>query len=237
MKKLKVRDNKGRFVKGHYSISTWIKGSKHSKITKQKMSIADKNIPNHNGRFQKGQRQSPEIIIRAGLGHKGKHNSPLTEFKKGEHRNPSTEFKKGNIPPLKNRKGIHVSPNTEFKKGHHFTKKQMEKVRSSWHRKPTKPEKYLLIILDKYFPHEWKYTGDYTYWIENFNPDFININGKKLIIEFDGKYWHSLKGMIIKDILRNQAYKKQGYDILSLNESDLTNEEKLINKISLFGVV
>lgn len=226
-----LRDNKGRFVKGHKSISTWIRGSKHSQETKDNLSVKHKNISNHKGRFQKGRTPSKEIIIKAGLGHRGKRNSPATEFKKGERRSPSTEFKKGNIPPFKNKKGIHLSPQTEFKKWELLTEEEKLKARSNWSRKPTRPENYLLNILNKHFPNEWKYTGDYKFWIEKFNPDFINVNGKKLIIEFDGIYWHSLERRKEIDEIRNNTYKKYGYMTLSLNENDLQNESNLLLKI------
>ena len=44
-------------------------------------------------------------------------------------------------------------------------------------------------------------------------PDFV-LNNK--IIEYDGKYWHTKE----KDVIRNKFYNDNGYQILSINESD-----------------
>ena len=51
---------------------------------------------------------------------------------------------------------------------------------------PTNDEKYLDAILQLNFPHEWKYVGDGNFWIEGRNPDFVNCNGKKIVIEYNG---------------------------------------------------
>ena len=53
------------------------------------------------------------------ISHRGKHNSPKTEFKKGEHRSPKTEFKKEQ----------HKSLKTEFKKN---DKRLLGKNNSNW---------------------------------------------------------------------------------------------------------
>jgi very-short-patch-repair endonuclease len=70
------------------------------------------------------------------------------------------------------------------------------------------------------------------FWIENRNPDFVNVNGQKAIIEFDGDYWHNR--FPDKDRLRDATYKKYGYKILSINYIDLKNEESLKKKIHEF---
>jgi len=41
------------------------------------------------------------------------------------------------------------------------------------------------------FPNEWKYAGDGSLIIRGKCPDFVNVNGRKLIIEVFGDYWHS----------------------------------------------
>lgn len=46
-------------------------------------------------------------------------------------------------------------------------------------------------------------------------PDFLM--GKK-IIEYDGKYWHQQDD----DDIRNSLYKKNGYDIMIINEDDFS---------------
>ena len=60
----------------------------------------------------------------------------------------------------------------------------------TWSIRPTNPEKIIQRILAKYFPKEWKYVGNGKVWFGKKNPDFININGQKKLIEVYGDYWH-----------------------------------------------
>ena len=113
----------------------------------------------------------------------------------------------------------------------------IKKFRKGLRIRPTEPEKFIMEILQKHFPNEWKYTGDFSFWIENKNPDFINVNGLKAIIEFDGDYWHSLPKMQLKDKERNEIYARYGYKVLMLKYADIKDEEILINKIeNLYNV-
>lgn len=62
-------------------------------------------------------------------------------------------------------------------------------IRGNYQR-PTKPEQRLIDIIQKYkLPFE--YTGDGSFLIHGYSPDFVNCNGKKEIIEVFGDYWHS----------------------------------------------
>lgn len=65
-----------------------------------------------------------------------------------------------------------------------------QRLSEAQHRKPNETEQLLQTILNEYFPNEWKYVGDGQVWIEGKNPDFINIDGKKQVIEMFGIYWH-----------------------------------------------
>ena len=56
--------------------------------------------------------------------------------------------------------------------------------------RPNKLEQVVDTMLRSYFPNEWKYCGDGSVTIGGFSPDFINVNGKKLLIEVFGNYWH-----------------------------------------------
>jgi len=100
--------------------------------------------------------------------------------------------------------------------------------------RPNKKELLLSQILNELFPNEYKYVGDGQFWIENFNPDFINVNGQKKIIEFFGNYWHSKKEDIEKDKKRIETFKKYGYKTLIIWENELNNLDKLKEKIKEF---
>jgi len=100
--------------------------------------------------------------------------------------------------------------------------------------KPTKPEKKINLFINTAHLN-FNYVGDGKIWITSniyntkFNPDFLDIETKK-IIEFDGKYWHNNK---YRDILRNNTYLSKGYKLLILNEDDFV-DNKYINRILEF---
>ena len=157
---------------------------------------------------------------------KGIHNHPATEFRKGQHPSITTEFKKG----------IHPSINTEFKKGHKNTLEiEQKRISNSIignHRK-TKPEIFLENLLNRILPNQYKYVGNGSKMIEQFNPDFIDIINKK-IIEVFGDYWHNLAGTKKKDYYRFLVYKRNNYKTLVIWEHELKNIIQTINKIRKF---
>lgn len=54
-------------------------------------------------------------------------------------------------------------------------------------------------------------------------------------IEFNGKYWHSLEKVKIRDVEKVKQCKEMGIKLLVINEQDwLDNKEKIINKIKRF---
>ena len=113
-------------------------------------------------------------------------------------------------------------------------KKHIIEILSKCSQKPNRKENQLSDLLNKLFPNEYKYVGDFSFWIESYNPDFININGKKKIIELFGDYWHNLPEYKKRDKERLKTYKKYGYDVLIIWEHELNNIEKLKQKILKF---
>lgn len=102
-------------------------------------------------------------------------------------------------------------------------------------RRPNKPEKFLNKILSKVCPKQYKYVGNGRFTVEVFNPDFINCNGQKKIIEMYGDYWHNTKSGIKRNKRRLKTYKKYGYKTLIVWEHELKNSDKLINKLKDFN--
>jgi hypothetical protein len=124
-------------------------------------------------------------------------------------------------------------------------KNQAESQRQSWEndptrakrclgfRRPNKLERYLDGILQEYFPSEWKYVGNGEVKIGRKNPDWININGFKGVIELFGMRWHldrrteseitayyaqyGFKCLIIKD---------DGHGELNLSEQQIVDKVK-----------
>jgi len=111
-----------------------------------------------------------------------------------------------------------------------FRKKYLKSIS----RKKSKPEKELEIILNNLFPNEYKFVGLGDFFIKRFNPDFININGKKKIIELYSDYWHNLPEYKKRDKKRLKTYKKYGYDTLIVWQKELEDIDNLKNKLIQF---
>lgn len=98
--------------------------------------------------------------------------------------------------------------------------------------RPNKVELKLKEILDYWYEGEWKYTGDFTFWINGKNPDFVNCNGQKLIIEMFGDYWHRNDD----PNARISHFAEFGYRTLVIWENELHNSnlDSTITKIIRF---
>ena len=116
-----------------------------------------------------------------------------------------------------------------------YREKVIKAVSKGLEIKPNKPEKILNELLNEVLPNEYKYVGNFKFWIERFNPDFINCNGQKKIIEMNGDYWHNLKDMKKKDKQKIKAYEKYGYKTLIVWEHELKNLGKVKNRILAFN--
>ena len=106
--------------------------------------------------------------------------------------------------------------------------------------KPNKPEKLLNRLLNKRFNKEYKYVGSGEVVLGGLNPDFINCNGQKKIVELYGCYWHNCKkcgfgnGRKI-DKRRIKTYIQYGYKTLIIWEHELKELNKLELKIKKFN--
>ena len=113
--------------------------------------------------------------------------------------------------------------------------KMIKLLRKGLRVKPNKPEKVLKALLNILLPKEYKFVGDGEIILGGFNPDFINCNGQKKIIELYGDYWHNRKDAIKRDKLRLIAYKNYGYKTLIIWEHELKDLEKVNNKVLEFN--
>jgi len=114
------------------------------------------------------------------------------------------------------------------------TKEQHRKNAFNYNRTPNKPEKCLNKLLNELLPKEYKYTGNNEIIIGTFNPDFINCNGQKKIIELYGDYWHNLPNNVKRNKRRIKTYAKYGYKTLIIWEKELKNIDKVKDKILKF---
>lgn len=100
-----------------------------------------------------------------------------------------------------------------------YRNKTIKAIMSAQHTAPNKPEQKLARFLDNRFPGEWKFVGDGSVIFNGYNPDFINVNGRKLIIELFGDYWH--KGEDPAD--RAKLFEPYGFRTLVIWEHELKN--------------
>lgn len=172
-------------------------------------------------------------------------NNSITDISKLINLNPEIVFyhlKKNKIP-LRNRSD---SLKISWEKGGKEKKDKMskimrekfldkdflEKYKSSINRKPTKPEKIMMDIIEKNnLP--FNYVGDGKVWFKGFNPDFLSKNPKH-IIEIYGDYWHNLPKDKAKHERRIHAFNSLGYKTLVVWEHELKDEKEVLNKVLEF---
>lgn len=105
--------------------------------------------------------------------------------------------------------------------------------------KPNKSEQSLMLLFEEYLP-DFKYNGDGRLGVVLLGlvPDFVNVNGKKQVIEIFGEYFHSKQNKRLKwhqtEVGRIMAYNSLGYDCLIIWSKELRNKETLMGKIASF---
>lgn len=108
-------------------------------------------------------------------------------------------------------------------------KQILAKLKRSIDIKPNKQEGIVLRLLEQMAPGEWEYTGNFSFWINGKNPDFVNKNRDK-IIEFFGDHWH--KGENPQK--RKEAFKAFGYETLIIWGHELKRINKVKFRIRMF---
>ena len=97
------------------------------------------------------------------------------------------------------------------------------------HSKPNKVELALQHWLEVNYPNEWAYNGDgrLGFVLGGKVPDFVNINGKKAVIEVFGRYWHKVDE-VEKKIAHYQQF---GFDCIILWEDECLKSDIVKGKL------
>jgi len=127
---------------------------------------------------------------------------------------------------------------TDIAKNYWTRFEYQKKIHKALHRAPNKPEQFLQTLLNHLFPNEYKYVGDFQFFLGGKNPDFMNVNSQKKLIEIFGQFWHSPKmtGVSKKqhELDRIAHFKKFSFDTLILWENELKDENKLVERLQEF---
>lgn len=119
--------------------------------------------------------------------------------------------------------------------GKKHSQKTLAKILQSVHGKPNKAERRLLdIMLKNNLP--FRFVGDGSLIIDGMNPDFVNTNTPTQLIELFGVYWHKVRKTPFHktELGRIAAYENLGYRCLIVWETELSDEEALVQKINRF---
>ncbi len=108
--------------------------------------------------------------------------------------------------------------------------KWLKNVFKGLRKRPTALEKQLIsMIEDNKLPY--KYVGDGQFILGGKNPDFLNVNGKKQVIEAFGCFWHD-----VFDVAeRIEHFRQYGFDTLIIWEDEMADTDAVISKIKKFS--
>lgn len=237
----------------------WNNGKKHSEETREKLSQARKGkkfpkeiYPNYGTR---GKHFSEEIKKKLSELHKGKKcpeevKRKISLKQKGRvshFKNKSYEeiygIEKTKLEKIKRsiaHKGKKLSEKHKKKiihnmkekwKEYEYREKQIKAILKALFKRPTKLEqKFIEFCKQNNLP--FNYCGNGSLLIGYKNPDFVENNGKKLCIEIYNRLWP--KRIENWEQNRIEHFAKFGWNCIFIEQKELENQEKLLEKINNF---
>jgi G:T-mismatch repair DNA endonuclease (very short patch repair protein) len=198
-------------------------GRKHSVATKRKMSSA------HVGHFVSEitkRRLSRTHLKNPSFGMLGKHHSSLSKRRislanRGKRRSSAQRAVQSERQKL-----MYRSP-----KARQRLVAAMQRGRDT----PNKAERRLARLLKKHFHSNFRLNVGASVVIGGKVPDFVNVNGRKSVVELFGDYWHSAycgKSKRTAESERKRHFSKWGFSCAIIWESELPDEVKVIKKVS-----
>lgn len=118
------------------------------------------------------------------------------------------------------------------KKYKKYTKKRLTKehIKNAMRRRiPTSLEEKFMEIINRH-SLPYVYVGDGSFILDNCNPDFINIDGKKIAIEVYCRFYKQLGDRSIEDWKKKRinVFNKYGWQLFFFDEIALNKEENVL---------
>jgi G:T-mismatch repair DNA endonuclease (very short patch repair protein) len=160
--------------------------------------------------------------------------------KSEEWKRKASLLKMGERNPMRNpvyakrmadaKRGKSVPKLKEFWRLHHD--EQIKRMMVGEHKKPNKVERRLIELIDRN-ALPFKYVGNWEFMVAGKCPDFVSTDGRKLLIELFGNYWHTVKAReTVKE--RVERFRKHGFETLVLWEKEMDDERLIADKIRQF---
>lgn len=185
--------------------------------------------------FWKGRTRSKEEIEKSRLSRLGQKWSEERRAKCNHRGKNNSMYGKKQTESAKKKIGLKTS---ERCKDPIYKEKLIKAIMKGWQKKPNKPEQLLIKFLHQILPDEFKYVGDGQFILGGRCPDFLDINGKKKLIEIFGNYWHGKErtGIEPKENEENRTryFRQFGFDTLIIWENELKDLDKVENRIIQF---
>lgn len=175
----------------------------------------------------------PEVNARRSIALTGITRSKETRAKMGAS-------KRGDNNPMKNPE--HRAKQKEATNKAEVRERRIKSVLRANRIKPNKGEKRLYDLLQRLLFGEYQINVKAEVMILGGKcPDFVNVNGQKKIIEFNGDYWHGEERTGVPNEQHEQEridyFARFGYQTLIVWEHELDDIEGLTNRILKFNGV
>lgn len=241
-----TEESKKKMSDGHKGKPTWSKGNHLSEGTRKKLSEAHKG--KHTSKetewtkghitWNKGKRPTNETRQRMSAVRKGIHLSEETRQKMSEahkgvkgknHHNygirRSEEFKKKVSEALKGKVPYTMTEETKRNMSVSHIRAMKD---GKYSRRPSLLEMKFAEICTRH-NLQYKYVGNWKFWIGRMNPDFIEISGKRICIEVLGDYYHNEEEFTE----RKKRLVEQGWTVIGIWEHELNKlpEEEIVRKV------
>jgi len=226
-----IRKGKRHTEETKRKIGNTHKGMRHTEETKKKIS-----------KIHKGKRLTEETKRRISEANKGKKHTEESKQKMSKAtkgRKVSEEHKRKISEALR---GKRLSEDTKAKISSALQRRtDLSKVMKNLHKSPNKLEERVIRVISD-FNLPYKFVGDGSLTICGLNPDFVNYDGKKKLIEVFGDNFHGGKGTFVKitwrqtEFGRKSVFSQLGFDTLVLWESELKHmmDKEIADTVVMF---